>query len=73
MNTHQYEGMCDGCRSNRICGIQQYNTLLVPSCPCRKCLIKGVCTRTCPDYKTIAYPLFNWHDIKYSKCEDKKL
>ncbi len=73
MNDHQYEGMCAGCRSDRICGVQQYNQLLIPSCPCRKCLIKGICISTCPDYKAIAHPIFNFGDIKYSGMEDKKL
>ena len=73
MNTHKYKKMCKGCLSDRICGIQQYSANLVSSCPCRKCLVKGVCFATCQPYKEISHPIFNSDDIKYSGCEDKKL
>ena len=71
--SNNYEGMCKGCRSNKICGIQNYDRLRVPTCPCRKCIVKGICIVTCDEYKSIAHSIFNKDDIIYSGLEGKKL
>jgi len=53
------DGKCKGCRiyDNHIC------RSIVPRCPCKICLIKMVCTKSCEEFsshrilKTEAFPL----------------
>lgn len=71
--SNNYNGMCKGCLSNKRCSFQQYDKLMIPICPCRKCLVKGICITSCEEYQKNAHPLFHKDDIKYSGMEGKKL
>jgi len=59
----KYVWMCKGCRSNGICCFQQYKPHVIEVCPCRECLIKGICIKACEPYQHKAHPLFNENDL----------
>lgn len=65
MNTDEYTVMCYGCYvDGGRCGIQSYNLMLAPSCPCRKCLIKSVCLKSCEPYDKLATTIFHKDDLE---------
>jgi len=40
---------CTGCHDHGQCTIQTKGSVAMDDCPCRKCLIKGVCLSICED------------------------
>lgn len=44
---------CKGCLSESTCiFVDNYEKHAIGKCPCRICLIKGVCREACSDYTT---------------------
>jgi hypothetical protein len=44
-------GSCDGCLSKNTCiFLADHDRRSADKCPCRICLIKGVCKKACIDY-----------------------
>lgn len=59
--TEETKNFCSGCGVHEInpkmatCGVQMYHKKFVKYCPCRECLIKGVCVRVCYDRENFIY------------------
>lgn len=53
---------CEGCRSLRYnnkyipycVSILTLRCLIIPKCPCVKCLIKGMCYNSCDEFEIVA-------------------
>ncbi len=43
-------GNCDGCAAEKLWGRSCRGVLTVVNCPCKNCLVKGMCVDTCEDY-----------------------
>ena len=40
---------CKGCADESACTIQLKGSVAINECPCRDCLIKGICQKVCED------------------------
>jgi len=38
---------CTGCKDHGICTMQTKGSVAMDECPCKDCLVKGICESTC--------------------------
>ena len=67
----KYVWMCKGCRSDGMCCFQMYKQSFIEICPCRVCLVKGICLHPCKPYEKEAHLLF--HKCDLPTMEGKKI
>jgi len=50
--------LCKGCYAYKGCDFRRIPRLHV-KCPCRTCLLKGICLNVCPEYEKLEIILFS--------------
>ena len=57
---NHYRQECEGCRDIDRCFFYKKGMKTITKCPCRKCLVKGVCIDACEAYE--GYNFFSTDD-----------
>jgi len=52
---------CYGCVDIESCALTVFGSVAIDECPCRNCLIKGICKNPCKDFRQYQFTVFTPH------------